>query len=203
MSSRRQQFLDRVNWYLQSTLKHITKLITGNKSCYKGGRYRQVSLYYHCTSHQSIPTPTARILVNPWNIRVSDLPMSCSDFPHRRVTRIWMLVLDVRVTCPSRTYLVLNRLCFSLLKTNFLFSLCVVSSRINHQQNICSWYNQRMCMPITYVLFQHTIRALFHYKDRLSRYDNSHHEHKTAVRPSYFHNNNSCADKTTSLYRRK
>ena len=45
MSSRRQKLLSRVNWYLQSSLKHITELITGNKSYYRGGRYRQVSLY--------------------------------------------------------------------------------------------------------------------------------------------------------------
>ena len=37
--------LVRVNWYIQSSLKHITELITGNKSYYRGGRYRQVSLY--------------------------------------------------------------------------------------------------------------------------------------------------------------
>ena len=46
MNSRRQKLLGRVNWYLQSSLKHITKLITGNKSYYRGGRYRQVSLYF-------------------------------------------------------------------------------------------------------------------------------------------------------------
>ena len=45
MSSRGQTLLARVNWYLQSSLKHITKLITGNESYYRGGRYRQVSLY--------------------------------------------------------------------------------------------------------------------------------------------------------------
>ena len=45
MSSRRQKLLERVNWYLQSSLKHITELFTGNKSYYRGGRYRQVSLY--------------------------------------------------------------------------------------------------------------------------------------------------------------
>ena len=45
MSSRRQKLLARVNWYLQSSLKHITELITGNKSFCRGGRYRQVSLY--------------------------------------------------------------------------------------------------------------------------------------------------------------
>ena len=44
MSSRRQKLLARVNWYLQSSLKHITELITGNKCYYKGGRCRQVSL---------------------------------------------------------------------------------------------------------------------------------------------------------------
>ena len=43
MSSRRQLLLARVNWYLQSSLKHITELITGNKSYNRGGRYRQVS----------------------------------------------------------------------------------------------------------------------------------------------------------------
>ena len=47
MSSRRQILLARVNWYLQSSLKHITELFTGYKSYNKGGRYRQVSLYYN------------------------------------------------------------------------------------------------------------------------------------------------------------
>ena len=45
MSSRRQKLLARANWYLQFSLKHITELITGNKSYYRGGRYKQVSLY--------------------------------------------------------------------------------------------------------------------------------------------------------------
>ena len=45
MSSRRQKLLARVNWYLQSSSKHIIELITGNEFCYRGGRYRQVSLY--------------------------------------------------------------------------------------------------------------------------------------------------------------
>ena len=45
MSSRRQKLLARVNWYLQSSLKHIAELNTGNKSYNRGGRYRQVSLY--------------------------------------------------------------------------------------------------------------------------------------------------------------
>ena len=45
MSPRMQKLLARVNWYLQSSLKHITELITGNKSYHRGGRYRQVSLY--------------------------------------------------------------------------------------------------------------------------------------------------------------
>ena len=44
MSSRRQTLLAWVNWYLWSSLKHITENITGNKTYYKGGRYRQVSL---------------------------------------------------------------------------------------------------------------------------------------------------------------
>ena len=35
----------RVNWYLRSSLKHITEYITGNRFYYRGGRYRQVSLY--------------------------------------------------------------------------------------------------------------------------------------------------------------
>ena len=46
MSSRRQKLLVSVNWYLQSSPEDITELITGNKSYYRGGRYRQVSLYY-------------------------------------------------------------------------------------------------------------------------------------------------------------
>ena len=45
MSSRRQNSLTRANRYLQSSLKHITELITCNKFHYRGGRYRQVSLY--------------------------------------------------------------------------------------------------------------------------------------------------------------
>ena len=45
-SSRRQILLARVNWYLQSSSKHITELNTGNKSYYRGGRYKQVSLYW-------------------------------------------------------------------------------------------------------------------------------------------------------------
>ena len=46
MSSRRQKLLTRVNWYLQASLKHITEWITGNKFYYRGGHYRQVSLYH-------------------------------------------------------------------------------------------------------------------------------------------------------------
>ena len=45
MSSRGQKLLARVNWYLQYSLKQTTEFITGNKSYYRGGRYRQVSLY--------------------------------------------------------------------------------------------------------------------------------------------------------------
>ena len=37
--------LARVHRYLQSSLKHIAELITGIESYYRGGRYRQVSLY--------------------------------------------------------------------------------------------------------------------------------------------------------------
>ena len=46
MSSRKQKLLRRVNWYLRSSSKHITEWITGNISYYRGGRYRQVSLYH-------------------------------------------------------------------------------------------------------------------------------------------------------------
>ena len=45
MSSRRQKLLARVDWYLPSSLKRSTELITGNKFYHRGGRYRQVSLY--------------------------------------------------------------------------------------------------------------------------------------------------------------
>ena len=37
--------LARVKWMPLVFIKHITELITGNKSYYRGGRYRQVSLY--------------------------------------------------------------------------------------------------------------------------------------------------------------
>ena len=46
MSPRRQKLLAKVNWYLQLSLKHITEKITGNRFYHRGGRYRQVSLYY-------------------------------------------------------------------------------------------------------------------------------------------------------------
>ena len=45
MSSKRQKLIASVNWQLQSSLKHITELITGNKYYHRGGHYRQVSLY--------------------------------------------------------------------------------------------------------------------------------------------------------------
>ena len=45
MSSISQRLLARINLYLQSSLKHITELISGNKSYKRGGRCRQVSLY--------------------------------------------------------------------------------------------------------------------------------------------------------------
>ena len=45
MSPRRQKLLATVNWYLQSSLKHITELIIGRKSYNRSGRYRKVSLY--------------------------------------------------------------------------------------------------------------------------------------------------------------
>ena len=45
MSSRRQNFLTRVKRYFQSSLKHIIEQITCNNFYYRGGRYRQVSLY--------------------------------------------------------------------------------------------------------------------------------------------------------------
>ena len=35
----------KVNWYLQSSLKHITEWITGNAIYFRGDRYRQVSLH--------------------------------------------------------------------------------------------------------------------------------------------------------------
>ena len=46
MSSRRQKLLAWVNWYLQSSSKHIAEKITGNRFYYRSGRYRQVSLYF-------------------------------------------------------------------------------------------------------------------------------------------------------------
>ena len=58
MSSRRQKLLARVNWYLQSSLKPIIELITGNKYYYRGGRYRQVSLYiFGQTANQPMLAP--------------------------------------------------------------------------------------------------------------------------------------------------
>ena len=50
--------LARVNYYLQSSFKHISELMTGNKSYNRGGRYRQVSLYMgkQITWHRSLGT---------------------------------------------------------------------------------------------------------------------------------------------------
>ena len=42
--------------------------------------------------------------------------------------------------------------------------------------------------------------AQFQYKDRLSRYRDSHYKDKTVSRPSYLYNGNSYTGKTTSLY---
>ena len=59
MSSRRQKLLARVHWYLLSSLKHITELITGIESYYRGGRYRQVSLYIN--THMHLGSQTVRV----------------------------------------------------------------------------------------------------------------------------------------------
>ena len=59
--------LARVNWYLQSSLKHITEQITGNKFYYRGGRYRQVSLYPDCVcimESDTYPSPGVTRLVS-------------------------------------------------------------------------------------------------------------------------------------------
>ena len=47
-----------------------------------------------------------------------------------------------------------------------------------------------------------TQRALFQYKDHLSRYGYFHYKDKTVVRPSYLYKGNSYTGKTGSLYRR-
>ena len=63
MSSRRQKLLARVNWYLQYSLKHVTEWITGDKFYYRGGRYRQVSLYIWIYQHQ-----TTTIHIKAWTV---------------------------------------------------------------------------------------------------------------------------------------
>ena len=59
MSSSRQNLLARVNWYLQSPLKHITELNTGNKSYYRGGPYKQLSLYIYIYTYMNSYIHTA------------------------------------------------------------------------------------------------------------------------------------------------
>ena len=83
MSSRRQKLLARVNWYLQSSLKHIPELITGNKSYYRGGRYRQVSLYIEMRNCVYIVTSTRRIhslcihyVITIWYTQTQEWPYS-------------------------------------------------------------------------------------------------------------------------------
>ena len=69
MSSRRRKLLARVNWYLQFSLKHISQLITGKPSYYRGGRYRQVSLYViHFLCWQRIVSRD-KLTLNTWRSR--------------------------------------------------------------------------------------------------------------------------------------
>ena len=76
MSSRRQTLLARVNWFLQSSLKHITELITGNKSYYRGGRCRQVPLYsiYVRALNQKVVTLTGLTLLHDDVIKWKPFP---------------------------------------------------------------------------------------------------------------------------------
>ena len=94
MSSRRQTLLARVNWYLQSSLKHITELITGNTSFYWGGRYRHVSLYL-------INQDNADLLLNNFHALLTWFRLCCCNNGYA----IWNDVL-------------FNKMCFTF-KCNF------------------------------------------------------------------------------------
>ena len=65
MSSRSQNSLARVNWYLQSSLKHMTEWISDNSFYYRGGCYRQVSLYL-CQTRVRIWHRTQRYVFVSW-----------------------------------------------------------------------------------------------------------------------------------------
>ena len=88
MSSRRQKLLTRVNWYLQSSLKHITEYLTGNKFYYRGGRYKQVSLYNVIVAlckplrmpRFHIETKCRDFNMNPDSIATRYLQMNCEHF---------------------------------------------------------------------------------------------------------------------------
>ena len=54
MSSRRQKLLARVNWFLQSSLKHTAEYITGKNFYQRAGRYRQVEQYILSFKHTAI-----------------------------------------------------------------------------------------------------------------------------------------------------
>ena len=90
MSSRRQKLLARVNWYHQFSLKHITELITGNESYYRGGRYRQVSLYFSCCGWAGYQS--AIISSESWCL-VRPFFACCEDH----------VVFSVQLLCPFNT----------------------------------------------------------------------------------------------------
>ena len=84
MSSRRQTLLARVNWYLNSSLKHITELITGNKFYFRVGCYRQVSLYFTNGSstailywHNSLPGYNFAVIYRPYHYNTTDNCYTC------------------------------------------------------------------------------------------------------------------------------
>ena len=98
MSPRRQKLLVRVNWYLQSSSKDITELITGKKSYYRGGRYRQVSLY-GCTSWVQIPVYVFKFLLTYPHHPTTPHHHTTTppSHPHTSVSHIYVSVIWVSI----------------------------------------------------------------------------------------------------------
>ena len=105
MSSRRQTLLARVNWYLQSSLKHITELITGNKPYYRGGRYKQVSLYQivcQCTTRPRMMHDKAHYYLPMCQNRRRKVTINITEYASWLT--IDLILFKVWVTEKNKTY---------------------------------------------------------------------------------------------------
>ena len=146
MSSRRQKLLARVNWCLQSSLKHITELITGDKSYYRDGRYRQVSLYFRCRVSSSHVIAFVELTV--FCVRRGRISFICAYFSAIRIA-IFPLVSVYFGTIPANmdVHFVTRD------KTNFTgaYSIQLIPRQLLRQQ---SWADSRYYVTILGSIFQ-------------------------------------------------